>query len=108
MFRPPCNLPGIYVFISRPTGNIRPSASECKVMLDPYFSGSINQTGHSLREVAVTSMGLSTPCVGLATALGYIDTARQATPARQPQALRDCFGAHTYRRVDKEGVFHTQ
>ena len=24
------------------------------------------------------------------------------------QALRDCFGAHTYQRVDRPGTFHTQ
>ena len=24
------------------------------------------------------------------------------------QAMRDCFGSHTYQRVDKEGTFHTE
>jgi 6-phosphogluconate dehydrogenase len=29
-------------------------------------------------------------------------------PANLLQAQRDFFGAHTYRRIDREGTFHTQ
>ena len=35
-------------------------------------------------------------------------TARERGPANLIQGLRDFFGAHTYRRVDKEGTFHTR
>ena len=42
------------------------------------------------------------------SALAYYDSYRSAVlPANMTQAQRDFFGAHTYRRIDKEGSFHT-
>ncbi|MGQ7071466.1 hypothetical protein ACUN90_04760, partial [Escherichia sp. SP-MK2] len=42
-------------------------------------------------------------------ALAYYDSYRAAVlPANLIQAQRDYFGAHTYKRIDKEGVFHTE
>lgn len=42
------------------------------------------------------------------SALAYFDGYRsERLPANLTQAQRDYFGAHTYRRIDKEGVFHT-
>jgi 6-phosphogluconate dehydrogenase len=79
------------------------------LMVDPYFSKLINETSNSLREVVKIATDLGTPGLALSTALGYIDSYRQRRlPANLLQALRDYFGAHTYRRVDKEGVFHTE
>jgi 6-phosphogluconate dehydrogenase len=41
--------------------------------------------------------------------LAYFDAYRsERLPANLTQAQRDYFGAHTYRRVDKPGVFHTE
>ncbi len=49
------------------------------------------------------------PCSGIAASLAYFDGyTRGRMPANLIQALRDCFGAHTYKRVDREGSFHTQ
>ena len=43
------------------------------------------------------------------SALAYYDSYRTETlPANLIQAQRDYFGAHTYQRVDKEGIFHTE
>jgi 6-phosphogluconate dehydrogenase len=79
------------------------------LMLAPYFSRIINQTGDAMREVVKTCAAVGTPCLAFATSLGYIDSYRQKRlPANLLQALRDCFGAHTYHRTDKDGVFHTQ
>ncbi len=79
------------------------------LMLDLYFSRLINDTLDTLREVVRTAIDLGTPCLALSTSLGYIETYRQKRlPANLLQALRDYFGAHTYRRIDKEGVFHTE
>lgn len=79
------------------------------LMLDPYFSALINELCDNLREVVTTAAGMGTPCLGFSTALGYIDSYRQKRlPANLLQAQRDYFGAHTYRRIDKEGVFHTE
>lgn len=51
--------------------------------------------------------GVPLPCT--LSALSYYDGLREARcPANLLQAQRDCFGAHTYRRVDKPGAFHTQ
>jgi len=47
--------------------------------------------------------------MGMSTALAYYDAYRSARlPANLIQAQRDYFGAHTYRRLDREGIFHTQ
>ena len=48
------------------------------------------------------------PVPGFSSALAYYDTVRaERLPAALVQGLRDNFGAHTYRRVDREGTFHT-
>ena len=49
------------------------------------------------------------PVPGFASALSYYDSYRTETlSANLIQAQRDYFGAHTYERVDKEGIFHTE
>ena len=41
--------------------------------------------------------------------LDYINSYRTARlPQNLVQAMRDCFGSHTYERVDKDGIFHTE
>ena len=47
-------------------------------------------------------------CPGFSSALSYYDQARAPRlNAALTQGLRDFFGAHTYRRIDAEGSFHT-
>jgi 6-phosphogluconate dehydrogenase len=51
--------------------------------------------------------GVATPA--FSSTLAYYDGLRRARgPANLLQGLRDYFGAHTYRRLDKPGVFHTR
>jgi 6-phosphogluconate dehydrogenase len=79
------------------------------LMLYPHFSKLINETGYSLREVVKAANDVGTPCPGFSNTLAYIDSYRQKRlPANLLQAQRDFFGAHTYRRIDKEGKFHTE
>jgi 6-phosphogluconate dehydrogenase len=53
-----------------------------------------------------TEAGVPTPALG--TSLNYFEGMTQAVvPANFIQGLRDFFGAHTYERNDREGVFHT-
>jgi 6-phosphogluconate dehydrogenase len=79
------------------------------LMLAPTFSSTINKHATELRKVVQAATHVGTPCVAFSTSLGYIDSYRQERlPANLLQALRDCFGAHTYHRTDKEGVFHTE
>jgi 6-phosphogluconate dehydrogenase len=87
----------------------RTKADLNNLMLDPYFSRLLNESADSLREVVTTAADLGTPSLALSTALAYFDSYRQKRlPANLLQAQRDYFGAHTYRRTDKEGVFHTE
>ncbi|MGH9342578.1 MAG: NADP-dependent phosphogluconate dehydrogenase, partial [Terriglobia bacterium] len=79
------------------------------LMISPHFSGVINRQSSALREAVklAVDLGVSAPLFG--SSLAYIDGYRQKRlPANLLQALRDCFGAHTYRRTDREGVFHTE
>ncbi|MGH9450093.1 MAG: NADP-dependent phosphogluconate dehydrogenase [Terriglobia bacterium] len=87
----------------------RSSPALQNLMLDPYFSELMNRNGASLREVAklAVDLGVSAPVFG--SSLAYLDGYRQKRlPANLLQGLRDCFGAHTYRRTDHEGIFHTE
>jgi 6-phosphogluconate dehydrogenase len=46
---------------------------------------------------------------GMMSALGYYDSyCSERMPTNLIQAQRDFFGAHTYQRIDKPGVFHTE
>jgi 6-phosphogluconate dehydrogenase len=78
------------------------------LMLDPNLAGVLNLASESLRGTVRAAYELGTPCLAYATCLGYFDSYRQQRlPANMLQALRDCFGAHTYHRTDKPGTFHT-
>ena len=61
------------------------------------------------RHVVVTAVTLGIPVPAFSSALAYFDSYRhERLPANLIQAQRDYFGAHTYERVDREGVFHTE
>jgi 6-phosphogluconate dehydrogenase len=60
------------------------------------------------RNVVTTAVRLGIPTPALSAALAYYDGYRsERLPANLLQAQRDYFGAHTYNRIDKEGVFHS-
>ena len=78
------------------------------LLLAPYFSKTVEAYQQSLRDVIclAVSHGIAVPT--LSAAIAYYDSYRSAVlPANLIQAQRDYFGAHTYKRIDKEGVFHT-
>ncbi len=78
------------------------------LLLDPYFKGIVEEYQYALREVVSVAMkhGIAVPA--FASAVAYYDSYRTADlSANLIQAQRDYFGAHTYERKDKEGVFHT-
>jgi 6-phosphogluconate dehydrogenase len=79
------------------------------LMLDPFFKGEILQRQGALRRVVTTAVENGIPCLAFSSALAYFDAYRtDRLPANLTQAQRDYFGAHTYRRTDKEGSFHTE
>ena len=78
------------------------------LLLDERLAREVSGRRADLAEVVSLGMTAGIPVPGLATALGYIDAyAADWLPTNLIQAQRDFFGAHTYRRTDREGVFHT-
>ena len=79
------------------------------LLLDPYFSKSIQKAQMPWREVVASASKLGIPIPAFSSALSYYDSYRSARlGANLLQAQRDYFGAHTYERTDKEGFFHTE
>ena len=79
------------------------------LMLDEAFKSAILERLDDWRKVVQIAVGLGIPVPAMSGALSYFDAYRsERLPANLIQAQRDYFGAHTYRRVDKDGVFHTQ
>ena len=73
------------------------------------FSQAINVAQHSLRNIVQIGVQQGIPLPSLSACLHYFDTYRSEwLPANLTQAQRDFFGAHTYERIDKEGIFHTE
>ncbi|MBX8945784.1 MULTISPECIES: decarboxylating NADP(+)-dependent phosphogluconate dehydrogenase [Lysinibacillus] len=78
------------------------------LLIDPYFAEKTMDYQNGLRKIVCESIqaGSAFPC--LSASLTYYDSYRTGSSnANMLQAQRDYFGAHTYERVDVEGVFHT-
>lgn len=77
------------------------------LMLDSFFRDGINHGQVSLRSILATGIQNGIPVPVMSQAISYIDAFR-GTPvgANLIQAQRDCFGAHTYERTDRDGIFH--
>ena len=79
------------------------------LLLDQYFTGVIAKTQSSWRTAVAAAVKQGVAVPAFSASLAYFDSYRQARlPANLLQAQRDFFGAHTYERVDKPGVFHTE
>ncbi|WP_066150949.1 NADP-dependent phosphogluconate dehydrogenase [Halalkalibacter krulwichiae] len=78
------------------------------LLLDSYFKEIVESYQSELRQVVSLAIEAGIPVPSFASAVAYYDSYRTETlPANLLQAQRDYFGAHTYQRTDKEGVFHT-
>ena len=77
------------------------------LMLDSFFRDGINHGQDSLRSILATGIQNGIPVPAMSQSISYIDAFR-GTPvgANLIQAQRDCFGAHTYERTDRDGIFH--
>ncbi len=79
------------------------------LLLAEQFRNAVVERQAALRRVVRQGAEWGIPLLAFSTALAYFDAYRsERLPANLIQAQRDFFGAHTYRRVDKEGVFHTE
>jgi 6-phosphogluconate dehydrogenase len=77
------------------------------LLLDDYFKNVVQSYQGAWREVVSTAVANGIPVPGFASALSYYDSYRsERLPANLLQAQRDYFGAHTFKRLDKEGSFH--
>jgi 6-phosphogluconate dehydrogenase len=78
------------------------------LLTDDHFSQEIGAAQDAWRNVVATATRSGIPVPGFSAALAYYDALRAGRlPAALVQGLRDYFGAHTYRRTDRDGVFHT-
>ncbi len=79
------------------------------LLLDDTVATAIKQRQADWRAVVIAGIEMGIPLLALAAALGYFDALRsERLPANLIQAQRDFFGAHTYHRIDRDGVFHTE
>lgn len=78
------------------------------LLIDPYFAEKSMNYQNGLRKIVCEGIqaGNAFPC--LSASLTYYDSYRTGSSnANMLQAQRDYFGAHTYERIDAQGVFHT-
>ena len=79
------------------------------LLLNDVFRKIVLISQSAWREVVKAAIDLGIPMMATSASLAYFDAYRsERLPANLIQAQRDYFGAHTYRRMDKEGVFHTK
>jgi 6-phosphogluconate dehydrogenase len=78
------------------------------LLLDSYFKEAVESAQEAWRHVVSTAVQIGIPVPAMSAALTYYDGYRsERLPHNLLQAQRDYFGAHTYERLDREGVFHS-
>ncbi len=78
------------------------------LLLDPSFRDELAPRQGGWRRVIAAAASAGVPLLTTGASLGYYDSSRrERLPANLTQAQRDFFGSHTYKRLDKEGDFHT-
>ncbi|RYY38932.1 MAG: NADP-dependent phosphogluconate dehydrogenase [Chitinophagaceae bacterium] len=84
-------------------------AHAANVLLHPAIAEWLQPRAEALRRIVSQAVEAGLPVAAFSSALAYFDAYRsERLPANLIQAQRDYFGAHTYQRIDREGVFHTE
>ncbi len=79
------------------------------LMLAPFFRAAMGRHQSALRRIVAVASARCVPFLAFSASLAYFDSYRSPRlPANLIQAQRDYFGAHTYERTDKPGIFHTE
>jgi len=79
------------------------------LLLVPYFRDAVAEAQDAWRRVIAEAVRLGIAVPAFTSSLAYYDGyRRERGPANLIQGMRDYFGAHTYRRNDRDGVFHTR
>ncbi len=95
-------------FLDRITEAYRREPGLALLLADPYFTEAVGHGVPAWRRVVSQAALTGVPTPAFSSSLAYYDAVRaERLPAALVQAQRDYFGAHTYRRVDRQGTFHT-
>ncbi|MEO7309126.1 MAG: NADP-dependent phosphogluconate dehydrogenase [Chitinophagaceae bacterium] len=79
------------------------------LMINNVLAKKLQHSEKGIRDIVREAVENGIPLPAMMMSLAYYDSYRSAwLPANLLQAQRDYFGAHTYERIDKEGIFHTQ
>ena len=108
MWRGGCIIRSVFLGKIKEAYDVNPELSN--LLLDNYFSGTIDSLVPSWRKVVAQAVMSGVPVPAFASALSYFDGyTSERLPANLLQAQRDYFGAHTYERVDvpRGQFFHT-
>src|SRR6266436_3780060 len=96
-------------FLNRIVEAYRRNPALQNLLLDRYFTRAIKRAQPKWRLVVSTAIKFGIPVPAFSASLAYYDSYRSARlPANLLQGQRDFFGAHTYERIDKPGIFHTE
>jgi 6-phosphogluconate dehydrogenase len=96
-------------FLNRIVEAYQRNAALHNLLLDRYFTKIIRKAQRNWRVAVSTAIKHGVAVPAFSASLAYFDSYRSARlPANLLQAQRDFFGAHTYERIDKPGVFHTE
>ncbi|AOM40730.1 NADP-dependent phosphogluconate dehydrogenase [Xenorhabdus hominickii] len=96
-------------FLQKITDAYNENPAIANLLLAPYFKQIADEYQQALRDVVSYGVQNGIPTPTFSAAISYYDSYRSAVlPANLIQAQRDYFGAHTYKRTDKEGIFHTE
>ncbi|HET9848849.1 MAG TPA: NADP-dependent phosphogluconate dehydrogenase [Candidatus Dormibacteraeota bacterium] len=96
-------------FLGRITDAYSADPNVKNLLLVPYFREAIATAQDAWRRVIAVAVERGIPVPAFSSSLAYYDAyRRERLPANLVQGLRDYFGAHTYRRVDRPGSFHTR
>ncbi len=96
-------------FLGRITDAYAAETTIKNLLLVPYFRDAMAEAQAAWRRVINVAVDRGIPTPAFSSSLAYYDAyRRERLPANLVQGLRDYFGAHTYRRIDREGSFHTR
>jgi 6-phosphogluconate dehydrogenase len=96
-------------FLNRITDAYAEQPKLKNLLLAPYFRDAMAEAQAAWRRVISVAVQRGIPVPAFASSLSYYDAyRRERLPANLVQGLRDYFGAHTYKRIDREGSFHTR
>lgn len=96
-------------FLDRITEAYEREPNLALLLADPYFTDAVREGLPAFRRIVSLAALHGVPTPAFSSSLAYYDAVRaERLPAALVQAQRDFFGAHTYRRVDRDGTFHVE